>query len=368
LQSALIGRKVKGLRGCRSNLQLIGVCPSGRGKDYAQEINDAIISQSDNASISGAKTFTSDSAVYSALSDNPSLFWQCDEFGKFLETTKSRNASTGLSSVIPALMMLYTSANRHDFTAKAYSDVRNNVAINQPCLVLYGISTPRAFFESLSVASVDDGFLGRCLVFNTDDNPELSFDEPGPIPENLIDTARYWRNFAAGGGNLSALNPEPASVPITDEAMTMFKSFEKRCHKMQSGLDRGAPLWARVSQKAAQVALSLACGFDHLNPKIDKRAAKYAIAIVDECTKYMMLAAYDWIADNQIERDHQKILRAIKASENGLTRSEFFKAVPSIAKRDRDAILETLVESGLVIPVESMNGKAKIIAYKAATF
>src|SRR5512132_1167044 len=109
--------------------------------------------------------------------------------------------------------------------------------INQPCLCVYGTTTPIHFWSALQSANVVDGSLARFIVFQSeDDYPEEN--EAASIrtsPAELLDALRL---IADGGGrqaagNLASMTPgpetavDPLTVPLTSDARALFAAFKR---------------------------------------------------------------------------------------------------------------------------------------------
>lgn len=365
LMASIIGRKVKDEYGTRPNLQIISVGETGRGKDHGRQIIDEILAATGNEQIIGPEEVSSDTALYKMLESHPSKLYQQDEFGRFLKTTQS--ASTGyLYNVTTALMKLYTSANRQNFIAKVYADAKRTPAITicQPHLVLHATSTPAAIYESLGAAAVEDGFLGRCLVFESVDHPRLRMIPEQPIPASIIRAAEYWRGFAPpGSGNLAGLHPEPMVIETTTDANVVFTEFQDYSHDLAGRKSKGAALWERASQKARQLAIVFACSINRESPVIDRFAADWACSLARVVTRHMISVANDWLSSNAQESSVQRLLRFLKEYPEGITKSELTRKTHWLKKRERDEIIASLIEAGQVREVIEQIEKSRRTTY-----
>ncbi|MEP0060447.1 DUF3987 domain-containing protein [Rhodopirellula bahusiensis] len=350
LTASLIGRKVKDEFGTRPNIQAISVGPTTCGKDHARQLNKKILSLSGNGAIAGSEKVTSDAAIYRALQESPSMLAQYDEFGRFLKTTNSASSSPWLFNVVTAMMELYTSTSDIAYKPKDYADRRNNIEINQPCLVLHGTSTPDAIYEAFGASAVEDGFLGRCLIFESKLQPKRQMRPEKEIPESVIKTAEFWKDFTGfGKGNLAGTNPNPATVETTTEAAGIFESFYELSHLHTTAQQAGYPLWGRAEQKARQVALVLACGFNYEAPLIDARAARIACQLVGAITDHMVGIAANWLSSNEQEATTKRLLRVIQSRKGEwMTQTELTRKTQWTRKRERTEIVDTLQEAGQI--------------------
>lgn len=354
LTAAMVGRKVADEFDGRTNLQILVVGETSSGKDFSRQVNDEILAICGMASIVSPEEVTSDTALYKMLSQYPSRLAQFDEFGRFLQTAMT--AKTGwLFNVVSALLKLFSSANRQHFVPKTYADRKANpdIEINCPHLVLHATSTPEAIYSGLGTAAEDDGFLGRCLVFESEEQPRKKMRPKGPIPEPIVKFGQYWN--AEKQSNLADIKAaNPLIIHTTEEAMRVFEEFDDFTHGMLVAKAKGSKLWGRAEQKARQVALVVACSRVDTDdpaaaPIVDEFSARWAVSLVRAITSHMQRLSVKWLASNGLEASHQRMLRIIAASgQEGLSQSELTRKSQWTTRRERQEILATLAESKLV--------------------
>ncbi|GAG25492.1 unnamed protein product, partial [marine sediment metagenome] len=253
-------RKVQDPRGNRTNLYIVGVAPSGRGKDHARKVNKNVLFHAGLGHLEGNEDFASDSGLLKAVELQPAILFQVDEIGRMLKTIGDARHSY-LYNISTVLMKLYSSADTV-FHGKAYADHQRNAEIDQPCVVLYGLTVPEYLFDSLTVENLSDGFLARLMIFEVTDNPRRQRVPQRPVPHSIIEAARWWGDFIRSG-NLAQQHPEPVVVEYTDEAGMLFDALADRVEAEAEHGDLPAQtLWARVEEKACRLALVYACSRD----------------------------------------------------------------------------------------------------------
>lgn len=350
LCAALICRKVKSASGTRPNLQVIAVGETTCGKDHSRQLNDEILERSGNEKIISPEEVTSDTALYKILESHPIRLFQADEFGRFLSTTTASSASH-LYNVTTAMMKLYTSANRRHFNAKSYanSQHRPDIVLDQPHLVLHATSTPAAIYQAMGTASVEDGFLGRCLIFETKTQPRRQRRREQEIPERILQFARYWQGFEPPGmGNLYDAGSSQITIEATADAERVFDELDDYQYPQLIGDDKGAKLWGRAEQKAWQLALVYACSVNPTNPMIDAQAAEWACGVARAVTTHMVRIASDWLASNAQEALQQKLYRVIADRPGGITQGMLSRKSQWLKHRDRTELLASMLEAGLI--------------------
>ena len=241
---------------------------------------------------------------------------------------------------------LYTAAGSVFLGAEyANHDGRNERRdINQPCLCVYGTTTPLHFWNALQSSNVVDGSLARFIILPTeDDYPEEALGRGirtrADSARRAAPACRRRRRARAdrqprGAGRGTSTAVEPMTVPMTPEASEVFARARRGHHAASCAKARGTAhtaLLARVSENAQKLALIAAVSRDPVAPAIDVDDAEWAIGLVRHFARRTMRAVDRHVADNEIERNHKKVLDIIRsAGPGGLTqdRADAQDAVP----------------------------------------
>ena len=229
------------------------------------------------------------------------------------------------------------------------------------CLCVYGTTTPLHFWNALQSANVVDGSLARFIILPTEDDypEEASGRGIRTAPKHLVQRLRL---VAAGGGraasgNLAGLGAgtttsiEPMTVRNTPEAAEAFRDLASDVTK-ELRAARGTThtaLLARIGENAQKLALIAAVSRDPVAPAIQATDAEWSIGFVRHFARRTIRAVDQHVADNEIERNHKKMLDIIRCGgRSGLTRSELTRKTQFLDRRTRDEALLTLTEAGLV--------------------
>lgn len=343
LQAVLAARKVRDPRGNRTNLYVLGVAESGRGKEQIRKVNRKTLFHAGLGHLEGSEEFASDSGLLKAVELQPAVLFQLDEVGRMLKTIGDARRSH-LYNIATALMKLYSCADTA-FLGKAYADEKRNREINQPCPVLLGTTIPDSLYRSLSAESLEDGFLARLLILETEDNPKRRRVEERPVPPAVLETARWWGEFTPGG-NLSEQNPEPRVVDYTADAWELFDALAELA---DAESERGhSALWARAEEKACRLALVYACSADRESPVIDGGAARWACELSAYLTRRLIFRAHEWIADGEFDAKQKKVLRVIRAAGGEISQRELGRSTRAWPVRERDEVLENMEATGQI--------------------
>ena len=108
-------------------------------------------------------------------------------------------------------------------------------------------------------------------------------------------------------------------------------------------------LLARVSENAQKLALIASVSRDPVAPMIDVSDAEWAIDFVRHFASRTMRAVDHHVADNEIERNHKRMLDIIRtAGQGGLTKTELTRKTQFLDRRTRDEAILTLTEAGFL--------------------
>lgn len=343
LLSALTGRKIRDEFGTRTNIYCLGVARTGGGKERARLINKEILFQSGLQKYVGPESVASSAGLVSAVEKQPAILFQWDEIGRLLKTMGDARGSPHLFHIGTVLMKLYSSAGTI-YLSDAYADREKNKSINQPHCCLYGTTVPRSLYESLSAESITDGFLSRMLIFETDDHDPRGQSVPQlAIPDELLEVAMFWGEWKPAG-NMAEETPEPRVVPYTPEAASLFIELDELAYQERRGAEEQvAALWTRTVEKARKLALLWACSQNHAEPAVDAAGARWACELSDYLTRKMIAISRAWVAENQQESKHQRLLRIIAAgTPPGVKANDLYRKTKFLTTREREELLEAL--------------------------
>lgn len=358
---ALMGRLYRTESNLRSNLYVVGIADSGSGKNHAREIVNEVFFEAGLANHLGGNKIASGAGLLTALHRQPAILFQIDEFGMFLSAAADRKRSPRhITEILDNMTELYTAAGGI-FLGAEYANrdgMNERRDIVEPCLCVYGTTTPLHFWGALRGANVADGSLARFLILPSDeDYPDenLAAGLRQPPPE-LIDGLQWIAN--GGGrqrGNLVGKTSgvstavDAVVVSMTEEAKACFAalSSEMTVELRSAAGTAFTSILARIGENAMKLALITAVGRNPARPVMELVDAEWAIRFVRHFASRTMEAVDRHVADTEAEA-HVKRLREIirAAGREGLTKSEITRASQWLKARDRDDTLVTLMESG----------------------
>ncbi|WP_412507307.1 PriCT-2 domain-containing protein [Roseovarius sp. SYSU LYC5161] len=376
---ALMGRQYRTESNLRSNLYVVGIADSGSGKNHAREILNEVFFEAGLAHHLGGNKIASGAGLLTALHRQPAILFQIDEFGMFLAAAADRKRSPRhITEILDNMTELYTAAGGiflgAEYANRDGSNERRDIV--QPCLCVYGTTTPLHFWGALQGANVVDGSLARFLILPSDEDYPDENTAMGirQAPPNLIEGLK---RVASGGGhhtgNLTGKTADqnttvtPMIVPMTDEARVRFKRLsDELTDELRAAAGTAfTAILARIGENALKLAMIVAVGRDPAHPEIDITAADWAIGFVQHYARRTIEAVQRHVADTEIEAHLKRLKEIIRAAgAKGITKSEVTRASQWLKSRDRNEILETLIESGDITTGMRDTGGRRAMVYR----
>jgi hypothetical protein len=351
---ALMAHRFRTPTDLRSNIYTVGICGSGLGKDHARKcVNMLFDSIHMGQHLMG--DFASDTAIISALyARNGVGLSMNDEIGDMIASISGKAAGSFELRIMRLTKELFSSANTV-FRGKEYANHDGKMdakVLNQPCLSVYGTSTPAQFFDALSGKKVVDGFLPRWLVFEGDGHA-TKMERGGTViepPALLIERCNeiLATNPLDSGGLITVGRIKPRIVDVTDGARDKFLQLENWAENMRqteydknTGLDA---LFSRAVEHAYKIAL-----VGHSNSTINGTVAAWACEVVQWLSVRMATLARERIGDNEYEREYLAIAEFIReGGEAGVYRRAIVQKFRRFEIRQLNNLLAHLIESGIV--------------------
>ena len=367
---ALAGRRYEGPTGLRSNVYIVGLAPSGFGKEHPRAGVKSLANASGTlAKFFGGNKISSSSALRNRVKQNPSLVYMIDEFGGFMRKVTSPKSGNHEKEIAEDLLEMTGTAASIFMGA----DYAQNLAdpIHNPNVCIYGTSTPDAFWKALASGSVADGFLPRFIMLDAGmqrpepRDPSMSVSKP---PKSLIDAIQEFAVHKFGGklnGIIATgqMSMTPIHAEWGDGAKRVFDRLVDRMFRtMDTGQKDMEPIYARVAENSMRLALIVAAGTNYEQPVITEGIMQWAAEVAMQSSAMLIEQADERMADNDRQAEYKRV-RAIVASakRTGITRSDVARRLKGVMDRRRmHDVIDQLVEAGEVVEgiVRGTNGKA----------
>ncbi|QQX91322.1 bifunctional DNA primase/polymerase [Gluconobacter sphaericus] len=364
LVSALAGRKYRTKTDLWTNLYAVSIIDSAGGKDHARRVIKRILAQANLMDYLGGEDIASGTALHTALKIHPAKVFMIDECGDFLRGVLGIKASAHKQQIAQKLKSLYTSsadvmlgteyADQSEKTGRKREDIHNPIA------TIYGTSTPAQFWSAVAGASLADGLLGRFLVFIPEENyPDLQDTEVEDIPQSLIERAQQiahgCRKHDPGNIEAMMLSDTPAN-PYTVQYSVDAVRVLKKCESQQEVLlkqNEGTyitSLAGRIVENACKLALIQSVSRNPQDPMISEKDMKWGMELSLHCFDAMRQGAERYVSENETQGLRKEILEIIRSADGEMTGRDILRRMGmKISAKERDEVLNTLVEAGYII-------------------
>ena len=127
--------------------------------------------------------------LVAAVEIQPAILFQLDEIGRYLKTMGDAREAY-LYNIVSVLMRMFTDSASL-YRSDAVVDPKRVKTIYNPHACVYGTSTGEAFYNSLTLDSLQDGFLSRVLIFEGDNEVEKRWINKPALPPGLVEQANW---------------------------------------------------------------------------------------------------------------------------------------------------------------------------------
>ena len=359
LGSVAMGRRWRTDWNNYSSLYFINVGLSSAGKEHARTVVNTILNAAQCEYKIGPIKYSSGSAVYSEVRDEPCHIGILDEFGKLLDSAKHANNSNGNDALtvmmglwgvlggeikIPALSTLSATQKQ--------KDERGEQKIRHPALSIIAMTTPSTFYSAISNENVTSGFIPRFIIVESEigrkPSRKGSNEEP---PEDVVNWVKQCSCANANEGNLSGvcnslIYPEPVTIPIEEEAESLFAVFEEKLIKKMDALDVFgiSEVLGRTKETAMRVSLIVAVSCGALS--INTMHAQWAIDYVGYYADQTVSKIKSRVSNSDFEAICKQVIECI---ENGKNEGATIKGIArkcvlyrKSTDKDRNSVINVL--------------------------
>ncbi|MCH4542732.1 bifunctional DNA primase/polymerase [Ochrobactrum sp. A-1] len=349
------GRQFAGPTRSGTHLYVLGLAPTGKGKDHPLQQISRIMSAASLGHHIGPSEFISMPAVVNFLTRKPLSICPMDEFGGFMKRINSRRASGFESSISKVLRTMWSSSFAPYLTPEWAS--KPSETIHSPSITIFGASTPEQFYSAMEGASLEDGTLNRFLLMSgrSSVSERDPLQDAAVVPTDIIDRLR--RIYFRSGELASAIRNDPNADPSTsnqlrllpwcpDGAQTRYGEFSREIERLMDKDVEASAFYARTVEMSLRIATIVAIG--RLDDEQVRRVdMEFGIEVAHQSARFMASGAADYMADNENQANAQRIMRAIKGRKGRASYRELARSLQnSIRSRDLRDILQMLCDAG----------------------
>jgi hypothetical protein len=298
------------------------------------------------------------------------LLMQTDEFNFMLQDF-TRGTEPRFRTLESVILRLY-SAVRGMYTGRVKAGKEEPITVQQPGLVIFGTATPERFRRALNHDMIEGGFVSRCIVVESDERKRgQRSKEPDEISDDVLEIATHWANFTpldpktGKKSNLNNLFPTLYVVPLTPDADGIMADFEvyaddQNMKFAKEGNNIAAILWTRVHEAAGRLSVVYACSKNHLEPVIDKDAAKWACEFAEWTCNQMLLMIERHVAENAFHAVWLRIEDVIRGNGGRASQSLLINKLKLSSKQLMEAIEAMGIGRRIALVERPTKGRARL--------
>lgn len=339
------GRRYAGPTLSGTHLYLLGLAPTGAGKDHALDMAARVLRACEMGQHVGQGEFMSHQAIYQAMARQPLTLNPMDELGSFLGKVNSRKAA-GSEKAITGVLRTAWGKSFKELPVPGWATMSVQ-PIMAPAFSILGASTHQDFFRALDGGDIDNGFLNRFLLFSTSVRPAAQrptadpFNVPADIADRLIDIYQIAGPLAA-----TTMHNGKCDRPVRVAAWhdgpggELEQTHERFSAAMDHRSDEES-FFARTAEQAIRLATIRAIGIDSNAPVIDAVGLQWAHDIALWSARRMLADAIEHMAENQTEADRKRVLRLIGKNQP-ISHRDLLRKLSSLKSRELEDIINVL--------------------------
>jgi hypothetical protein len=368
----ILGIKYASPTASGTHLYTLLLAETGTGKQHALDQGNALLEAAKAGMCVGAGEYMSQTAIISAVTSAPLQMATMDEFGSFLGRINSRKAGVHDLGIKKVFLQLW-GANFGFYITPQWAG-KSSYKIYCPAFSFYGAATPRSFYEALDGADIENGMINRMLVIKT--NRIVEQIDP-KLPKNVVPISLATR--------LEHLFLQENSIGNIDSRLKFDESVSPKCLSWESdalkkryldwsnGITRErqtnhqlSPFLGRTAEMGIRIATIQAMGRDNEHKTITDADMSFGMEIAYWSALSMSRQARDYLSESSNQSETQRVMRAIKASKDGIIlHSELVRTLRHRMKaRDLKEMLGSLLDEGAITratETPAAGGAARVI-------
>jgi len=350
LMASVVSRKVI-FGGMSPNLYVLNISPSGSGKDAPQQKLKEMLIDMNADNLLGSGDYVRDASLMDSLPTSPVRLDIMDEAGGILRTVNSGKGEYN-GKMADVLAELWSCGNSY-YMGRALAEGTKG-SCYRPNVNLLASTTPTGFTEGISIQAIEKGLLGRFLIFLGDGDTEAKRLKDLPhLDVPSIQRLQWWYKFEAPESTavtIRGIKQKVLTLEATPQAHEkldeIFEEFDNR-RRVSDNDNPLLPIIARMYQQLTKITIIHACSRAEMEvPTIDVVDVEFAYQTVLHYFANMETIVEKYVFGSNYEKNIVAVLNKIRAcGEEGLTKTELYKKTRSISKRERDNIVQELIDT-----------------------
>lgn len=347
--AALKAHRIRSESNLRTNILCVGLAGSGSGKGHGHKTVAKLLNAIEHGYLVVGKP-ASDMGLLKALSRSGRALVQWDEFGLALKHMTSLRAPAYKAAILSVLMDTFSAADSL-YVGQEYSNSDNKrprIDISEPCLSLYGISTPVRFFEAFSSDFILDGFLPRLFIFEGGNAQKVGYRqyERGKEADSGLLVEELREAFPAFP--LSSLpTKKPCRVLSFDQsAIVTFSVVVDQYETLKVNAESEAirAIYSRAIEHFIKLCLVVE---DPSRTAISHEVAVFCADILEVLIATSVDAVGQQIFDNQVSRDNHRLTEIVRKAKV-ISRRDLTRQTRFLKSFERKQIIEDLIDADII--------------------
>lgn len=344
------------------NLYILNVAQTGAGKSFPQKIIKKMIVQDLGCeSLIGSGGFRSGSSIIKDLEVNRERIDLIDEASALFSLIEGGGPFQ--KEMDDLLCSLYSDSSEYFIGPGSVG--QKQIRVWHPCVTMFMSTTPNGLRQSISNALATKGFFPRCLLFI---DYEYGQQQKPFLDQKLYDAVlsefKHIRGMQCSGigrpGDILNSRPDPVDIECTEGAIRFLEDREFAWNEdieKSDTSDLEKVFLTRAGEQARKLALihgSLS------NMRIEIEDAVWACQVVDTMRKNASHIMPLLGAENRNQGSMARLYSYISAA-GVITHKELIAKSRFLSKRERNEMLESLVEEGVIKKAKDEHGALWVI-------
>jgi hypothetical protein len=360
--SAVCGRRLYGPSGVGLNTYIVGLGPTGVGKEAALDAIGRILHESQLGDHHGTLNTYTISGLEQTLIDAHAVVATVDEistnvFSRMLSPRAGADQS-GMKGFLQSMYGKGIDSAPYKLVGRSRGGMRKSslmpeampvTEVPRPSFSLFGVDTPEAFYMPLTEAHVADGFLNRFMVINAAKQEGANaLTATVPLPESIKDCLREIEACCYGNGfDLTTKEKviHPRRIPWDEHAEEHHAALSAEIKSVMDACPAHHKLMVRIPDNALRIATLIAIS----------RAGPWDAAVtwadVEEGAAMAIEAArtaIDGVSNHMRRTEYEGYVNEAKAflqDSPSVSHSDFVRKFQHLKTHDRNVIITQLQEA-----------------------
>lgn len=352
--SMVLGNRIR-LGNIHPNLYSLIIGPSGTGKDFPLKFPSKAFALLDKKDWIGQSNPASDSGVLMTLTSQPKRLDTIDEAEILFKGMSGSNAQAWVSKMADVYASLYTSCGEY-YPGKVTASQKRVGECDNPYISIIAAMTPEAFRSSFTQSLIEKGLGARFMYFIDEEEKKGSFAIKS-FDDVPMTVRRFVERWAPSKDEIQIGIPEIKVDPAALKDMEDYHSAIGDI-KIKNKNQKLGPVYNRAYVLGIKLAIiDAACTQQTKDITLTRENIKWAFEFIKLYIQDMRDFINDNVSDSMNEQLRQYVIRVIKGSPMGVTKSEITNKTPKLNKAQRDSILKELMESEKIGFTEDKNKK-----------